>query len=111
MAIQTRILEAGYDSDAVDAGLNYVCIEIYDDDYTPEYVGDEGESKVVKFDFQTEDVRVGSIRKGLIYLLSTIQFTYEGATKDQLTLPALNYSTCYKDSSGNTTRLVEYYSY
>ena len=110
MSIQTRILEAEYDSDAVDAGVNYVCVEIYDDEYTS-VDGEEEVTKRVKFDFTSQYVRVGSIRKDLVYLLSGIQFTYKGSTKDQLTLPSLNYSTCYKDSSGNTTRIVEYYSY
>jgi len=111
MAIQTRILEAEYDSDAVDAGLNYVCIEIYDDDYEPEYEGDEGPSKVIKLDFQSEEVRLGLFRKEFLSLLSGILFTYDGTTKDQLTLPTIKYCTLYKDSNGNTTRLVEYYDY
>ena len=111
MAIQTRILEAGYTSDAVDAGLNYICVEIYDDDYEPEYDGDEGPSKVIKFDFQSEKVRLGLMNKQYISLLSGILFTYEGVTKDQLTLPALRYCTHYKDANGDTTRLVEYYEY
>ncbi len=111
MAIQTRILEAEYDSDAVDAGLNYICIEIYDDDYELEYEGDEAPSKVLKFDFQSENVRLGSVKKEFVSLLSGLLFTYDGTTKDQLSLPALSYCTLYKDANGNTTRVVEYYSY
>ena len=111
MAIQTRIVEAEYDSDSSSAGINYACIEIYDDAHTSEYEGDEGIVRLIKFDFTSEFVRVGSIKKEYISQLSSLLSTYEGATKDQLTLPTLRHSTEYKNSSGNTTRLVEYYTY
>ncbi len=111
MAIQTRILEAEYDSDAVDAGLNYVCVEIYEDDYTPEYDGDEGLRKTIKFDFQSEYVRLGLFRKDLVTLLSGILLTYEGATKDQLTLPTIRSIIEFQDSNGSVVRKVERYEY